>query len=397
VGGARARGVGDQKIGLRSENKVLRHVRASLKAVDLQRFGLICECAREGQGEGSCDSKLRYEGTRSVSAEMSGRAHAADWLRESLPHRSMLQEQTAQMRADFEREISSLKDELAAARSAAEAERTRLESKLAALREDKEREERVLRDALRVLEREAAKWRADLEEASAAAAKLPGLQERLERARHDNAALKIFEEQHGAMSSELDDLRQRLPAAEATASRAARERDEAVAERRKSDEAQRSLVRSLELTQQQHEQLEATARREKKEAESRQAEVRGMLEGQMASLRRDLEAAKDATARKQQLLEETRRRAEEDAEESERALEQLRQATANEQRQKEVEHAKVCKKMEATVADLQGKGKELERALAESQQRQEDLRRELDQTLIRAVRHRAASPFGVRV
>ena len=165
-------------------------------------------------------------------------AQRDDWLRESLPHKQMLQEQTAQMRADYENEVKSLQEELATARADASAERERLEGKLAAQKEDREREERVLREALRVLERDCAALRVQLGETTAAALLVPGLQCKMEQVQQENAALKVVEQQHSSMSVEFQELRQRLPQAEAEASKATRERNVAVEERRRSDEAQ---------------------------------------------------------------------------------------------------------------------------------------------------------------
>jgi hypothetical protein len=97
-----------------------------------------------------------------------------------------------------------------------------------------------------------------------------------------------------------------------------------------------------------------------------------------------LEAEQKATARKQQLLEETRRRAEDDAKASEREMADVRAAFAEEKRAREVEHLKVCQRLEGSVTELEGKAKGLEAKLRESERREEDLRRDLEIALQRA-------------
>lgn len=80
-------------------------------------------------------------------------AERDDWLRESLPHKQMLQEQTVQMRADYERQLQQLKTAMATAHGRAEEARERLEGKIAAVKTEKQREETALREALRVVKR----------------------------------------------------------------------------------------------------------------------------------------------------------------------------------------------------------------------------------------------------
>jgi len=75
-------------------------------------------------------------------------AERDDWLRESLPHKQMLQEQTAHMRAEHERELVQIKTVMIAAY---EGEVAVLKDKLARISAERHREEKALREGKRVV------------------------------------------------------------------------------------------------------------------------------------------------------------------------------------------------------------------------------------------------------
>ena len=78
-------------------------------------------------------------------------AERDDWLRESLPHKQMLQEQTAHMRAEHEHELVRLKTVMIAAHESEAAVHLRLKDKLARISAERQREEKALRDGMRVV------------------------------------------------------------------------------------------------------------------------------------------------------------------------------------------------------------------------------------------------------
>jgi hypothetical protein len=83
-------------------------------------------------------------------------------LRHSLPHKHLLLEQTAQMRADFARENAALKDHAAAASAEAEARYAAYERRIEELTEQQMREEQTLRAAVRIAQEEASDLRMQL-------------------------------------------------------------------------------------------------------------------------------------------------------------------------------------------------------------------------------------------
>jgi len=235
-------------------------------------------------------------------------AERDDWLRESRPHKQMLQEQTAQMRADYEREIRDLKAQLASAHVEAQAVRERLEDRCECLKAEQLRAETALREGLRELDAQCASLRAQLDEASPLAAKVPHLEQELELERARTAQLHTCEEQIAQMTPELEDLRSRLPDLKAAAAKAIADMEQTRHDNRKIEEAHQNLIKSLELTHVQHEQLQATSRQERKADEARFARERAALKDQLADVRAELEAAHASTARVQKLLEEERQR-----------------------------------------------------------------------------------------
>ena len=306
-------------------------------------------------------------------------AERDDWLRESRPHKQMLQEQTAQMRADYEREIRDLKAQLASAHVEAQAVRERLEDRCECLKAEQLRAETALREGLRELDAQCASLRAQLDEASPLAAKVPHLEQELELERARTAQLHTCEEQIAQMTPELEDLRSRLPDLKAAAAKAIADMEQTRHDNRKIEEAHQNLIKSLELTHVQHEQLQATSRQERKADEARFARERAALKDQLADVRAELEAAHASTARVQKLLEEERQRGERAAQASARELEEVRADAAAAQRKAEVARATAAKKHEAALAQLDAKLKEEEKAHRATQNTLEEVRGELDE------------------
>ena len=89
-----------------------------------------------------------------------------------------------------------------------------------------------------------------------------------------------------------------------------------------------SLVRSLELIQQQHEQSDVSSRQEKQEVEAQFMHERNFSSQQIVKLQGEVTTCRDATTRVQTLLEEARQRGEEEKRASVVALEKLRNETA---------------------------------------------------------------------
>lgn len=185
------------------------------------------------------------------------------------------------------------------------------------------------------------------------------------------------------MSTELHDLRARLPRAEAALRAMEGERDVCLEDRRKSEEAQQSLVRSLELTQQQHEQLDATVRQESKEAQERLTCERDALLEQRSELQTRVETSRSETAHVQTLLEEARSSVQDEMRASACALEQLRAEAAEEKQRLEVASLKVKKKNESAQGELEAKLLEAEKSLRESTLREQGLQRDVQGGLAR--------------
>ena len=306
-----------------------------------------------------------------------------DWLRESRPHKQFLQEQTAQMRANFEREIRDLRALLASAHADAQAVHQRLEDKCSSLKAVQMCKEQALREALRELDSQCASLRAHLDEASPVAALVPGLKQELEHERVRTAQLHTCEEKIAQMAPELEDLRRCLPDLKAAAAKATAEMERTRDDNRKIEEAHQNLVKSLELTHVQHEQLQATSRVERKADEARHAREiereKREREGERATFHDQLVVANNSTARVQKLLLEERHRGEEAAQASARELEELRTEAAAAHRKAEVERLTVAKKHEVTVAQLNASLSEVEKALGESRNALEEVRGDLEQ------------------